>query len=205
MTVVPQNSSNWQHAFLSVLPSVEAHARIRFRTLRAERRDDAIQEAIAAACVNFQRLAARGRLDVAHPSSIADFAVRHVRIGRHIGGKQDAAQDVLSPIAHDRHGVRVHSYHCNRCGDGTDGWRQVAIAERKASIPDTAAFRIDFAEWLRTLTRRDRKVIAAFVRGERTWTVAERFNVTAGRVSQLRRKFEHLWRVFQGEPVCGAA
>lgn len=205
MSAVSQDSLGWQSGFLNILPAIVTHAKIRFRKLPAERREDAIQEAVAAACVNYQLLASRGRLHVAHPRSIADFAVRHVRIGRHVGGKQDAAKDVLSPIAHDRHDVRVHSYHCSRCGDGTDGWRQVAIAERKASIPDTAAFRIDFAEWLRTLTRRDRKIIAAFVRGERTWAVAERFSVTNGRVSQLRRKFEDLWRVFQGEPSCSAA
>ena len=205
MSDVSQDSLGWQAGFLNILPAIETHAKIRFRKLPAERREDAIQEAVAAACVNYQLLASRGQLDVAHPSSIADFAVRHVNIRRHVGGKQDGAKDVLSPVAHDRHGVRVHSLHSSRYGDGADGWRQVAIAERSASIPDTAAFRIDFAEWLRTLTRRDRKMITAFVQGERTWAVAERFNVTEGRVSQLRRRFEHLWRVFQGESASGAA
>jgi len=163
------------------------------------RRVAAAQEAFAAACANFQRLAARGQLDVAHPGMLADFAVRHVRIGRHVGGKQDAAKDVMSPVCHDRHGVRVRSFHCHRAGDGTDGWRQVAIAERKASIPDTAAFRVDFEEFLRTLARRDRKVIACFVRGEGTFAVAERFGVTPGRISQLRRRYEREWRAFQGQ------
>jgi DNA-binding CsgD family transcriptional regulator len=190
---------------LNILPAIQTHAKIRFRKLPAERRDDAIQEAIAAACVNYQLLAARGQLDVAHPSTLADFAVRHVRIGRHVGGRQDPAKDVLSPVARDRHGVRVHSYHCHCSGDGTDGWRQVAIAERKASIPDTAAFRIDFGEWLRTLTRRDRKIIFAFVRGERTSAVAERFGISEGRVSQLRRKYEHLWQAFQRQAIIIAA
>jgi len=75
----------------------------------------------------------------------------------------------------------------------------IAIADRKAPIPDLAAFRIDFARWLKGLTRRDQRVIAAFVSGERTWTVAERFGVSEARVSQLRRKYEREWRVFQGE------
>ena len=197
--------AGWHAGFLSILPAIETHAKIKFRKLPAERREDAVQEAIAAACANYQLLAARGQLDVAHPSTIADFAVRHVRIGRHVGGRQDAAKDVLSPVAHERHGLCVRSLQCNRSGDGTDGWRQVAIAERKASIPDTAAFRIDFADWLPTLTHRDRKIIAAFVSGERTSAVAQRFSISEGRVSQLRRKFEHLWRTFQHEPTCGAA
>ena len=198
-------TTGWQAGFLSVLPAIEIHAKIRFRKLPAERRQDAIQEAIAAACVNYQLLAARGQLDVAHPGTLADFAVRHVRIGRHVGGKQDAAKDVLSPVAHDRHRVQVRSYHCNHSGDGTDGWRQVAIAERRASIPDTAAFRIDFPNWLKTLTHRDRKIIAAFIAGDSTSTVADRFSVSPGRVSQLRRRFQHLWRTFHGETMRDAA
>jgi hypothetical protein len=112
---------------------------------------------------------------------------------------------VMSPACQGRHGVRVQSYHVPRSGDGSDGWRQVAIAERRASIPDTAAFRIDFPRWLWTLTGRDRKIIGVMTSGEGTFAIARRFNLTPGRISQLRRKFEHLWHTFQGEPACGAA
>ena len=87
MSSVPQLSQGWQAGFLSVLPTIETHAKIKFRKLPAERRQDAIQEAIATACVNYQLLAARGQLDVAHASTLADFAVRHVRGGRHVGGR----------------------------------------------------------------------------------------------------------------------
>ena len=205
MSAVPQFSESWQAGFLNILPAIETHAKIRFRKLPAERRSDAIQEAIAHACVNYQLLAARGQLDVAHPGTLADFAVRHVRIGRHIGGRQDAAQDVLSPICQERHGVTVGRFEPQRSSTGTAGWEQIAIEDRKIPVADLAAFRLDFAEWLRSLTRRDRKIIGAFVSGERTSGVAGRFGITAGRVSQLRRKFEQLWRVFQGEPACGVA
>ena len=49
-----------------------------------------------------------------------------------------------------------------------------------------------------------RAVIDAFVGGERTSEVARRFGVTPGRVAQLRRKYEALWRTFQGEPVAAS-
>jgi len=191
--------TGWHAGFLSILPAIETHAKIRFRKLSVERREDAVQETVAAACVNFKLLAARGRLDVAHPSTVADFAARHVTLGRHVGGRQDAAKDVMSPICQERHGVTVARFHSRPSGTVTDGWKQIAIEGRKVSIPELAAFRIDFAQWLRTLTRRDRKIIAAFVRGERTSEVADRFGISPGRVSQLRRKFEHEWRVFQGD------
>ena len=85
------------------------------------------------------------------------------------------------------------------------GWKRIAVEDRKANIPDLAAFRIDFAEWLKTLTRRDRKIVNAMTSGEGTFAVADRFGLTPARVSQLRRKFEMAWRVFQGETVKQAA
>jgi hypothetical protein len=205
MSAISQTSSGWQAGFLQLLHVVETHAKIQFRRLPADRREEAIQETIAAACMNYQLAVAQGKLNVLRPGMLADFAVRHVRTGRHVGGKQDAAQDVMSPVAHRRHGVQLHHYYAHRGGDGTDGWRQLAIEDRKASIPDLAAFRIDFAQWLKSLTRRDRWIIAAFVSGERTSSVADRFGISEARVSQLRRKYEREWQVFQGEGATGHA
>jgi DNA-directed RNA polymerase specialized sigma24 family protein len=189
--------STWQAGFLTVLPTVQAHARIRFRKLPPHKREDAIQEAIASACASYQRLAAKGQLHTAHASTLAKYAVNFVRNGRHVGGRQDSPQDVLSPACQKRRGIRIFAADPHPGGDGTDGWKQIAIEDRKVPIPDLAAFRIDFACWLKTLTRRDRHIIAAFVRGERTMAVAEQFGVTEGRVSQLRRRYEREWAVFQ--------
>jgi DNA-binding NarL/FixJ family response regulator len=157
-----------------------------------------VQEAIAAAVIAYRRLAAQGRLHVAYPSSIATNAVRHVRNGRHVGGHQEAAKDVLSPACQQRHGVHVQSYHVARDGDH-DGWQEVAIADRKASVPDLVAFRIDFAEWLHSHTSRDRQIILTLASGERTRAVAKRFDISEGRVSQLRRRYEQDWRAMQGD------
>lgn len=113
------------------------------------------------------------------------------------GGRQDLAHDALSPAAQARHRFKAGPVE-SLDADAAE-WRQVAIADRRASVPDIAAFRIDFAAWLRTLTRRDRRIIAALAAGEGTSRVAGRFGLSAGRVSQLRRRYAHLWRSFQGE------
>ena len=73
------------------------------------------------------------------------------------------------------------------------------MADRKVPVPDQAAFRVDFASWLQTLTHRDHEIICALSGGDGTKAVAEQFGLSEGRVSQLRRKFEQLWRIFQGE------
>ena len=193
----------WQASFLQVLPTVVTHAQIQFRKLPADQREESIQEAIASACVSWQLLAAQGKLHVARPGMIADYAVKHVRNGRHVGGHQDAARDVMSRVAQFRHEFRSTSYDLYNAETG--GWRQLVIADRKDPIPETAAFRIDFAQWLKKLSHRDRKVIAAFIRGERTMAVAEWLGISQVRVSQLRRKYENSWEQFQGEAATVAS
>ena len=199
MSCVSQSTAGWQAGFLSMLPAVETHAKIRFRKLPAERREEAVQEAVAAACMNYQSAIAQGKLDAVKAGPLADFAVRHVREGRHVGGKQDAARDVLSPACQRRQRVTILSFDARQADSGTDGWRQVAIEDRRIPIPDLAAFRIDFADWLQALSARDRKIIGGLLSGERTQTVAERFGITEGRVSQLRRRYERNWLDYQGE------
>ena len=204
MSTLTQNISGWQAGFLAILPAVQTHAQIKFKNLTANQREESVQEAIAAAVIAYRRLAAQGRLHVAYPSSIANNAVRHVRNGRHVGGHQDAAKDVLSPACQQRHGVRVQCYYA--LGDvDYDGWRQMAIADRKASVPDLVAFRIDFAAWLRSHGSRDRKIILILATGESTRTIAKRFGISEGRVSQLRREYEQDWRTIHSEIAVHAA
>jgi hypothetical protein len=191
--------NGWQSGFLQVLPAVQTHAQIRFRHLPAVHRQEAVQECIAAACQSYQLLAAKGRLDVARPSTLATYAVRHVQNGRHVGGHQDSARDPLSPVAQRRHGVRVVSLDSRRGIGRSTGWRQVAVEGRRADVPELAAFRVDFAEWLRMLTRRDRKIISAMATGERTKDLAERFRLSQARISQLRGQYERMWNAFQGQ------
>ena len=107
MSAVAQSTAGWQAGFLSVLPAVTTHARIQFRRLPPDRKEEAVQEAIASACVSYQRLAARGRLHAARPGTLATFAVNFVRNGRHVGGRQDGARDVMSPAAQARHRFRT--------------------------------------------------------------------------------------------------
>jgi hypothetical protein len=83
MSSIPQ-VTGWQAGFLSMLPAVQTHAMIQFRKLPAEKREEAIAETIAAACTQYQRAAAQGKLHAVRPGMLADFAVRHTRTGRHV-------------------------------------------------------------------------------------------------------------------------
>jgi hypothetical protein len=188
-------TANWQADFIKVLPTVHTHAKIQFRRLRAEQREDAIQEAIASAYVSVQILAAKGRLQLARPSTIATYAVKHVQSGRHVGGRQDAAQDAMSPRARRRHRIHMSSL------SGGEGLEDLLIADRKTAIPDLAAFRIDFGYWLSTFSQRHRRIISALASGASTSVVGHCFGISEGRVSQLRRQYEREWLRFQGQTV----
>jgi hypothetical protein len=65
--------------------------------------------------------------------------------------------------------------------------------------PDQAAFRVDFPVWLGMQTKRNRRVIGDLMAGERTQDVSQKFRMSPGRVSQLRREFMEDWRRFCGE------
>jgi hypothetical protein len=188
---------SWQEGFLAILPAVVKTAKIRFRRLAAEKREEAIQETIAAACVLYQLTAAQGKLDVVRPGPLADFAVRHVRSGRHVGGHQDGPRDVMSPVCQRRRGVQISSLTPGR--DDEDGWREVTVEDRRVCPADRASFIVDFSTWVKSFTRRDRRMVNRLATGERTMEVADRFALTPGRISQLRRRFEREWHVFQGE------
>ena len=206
MSTIPHSSvpeSTWQSGFMRLMPAIQVHANITFRRLRPVHREEAVAEATAAALVAYRRLAAQGRLHVAHPSTLALRAVQRVRGGRHVGGHQDSANDLMSPPAQIRHNFQIASY--NTIDHETGEWIWSDIEGRRTSIPDLAAFRIDFAHWLKTLTGRNRRIVNLLAIGERTSAVAERFGLSWGRVSQLRRKFERWWYTFQGETVEAAA
>ena len=63
-----------------------------------------------------------------------------------------------------------------------------------------AAWRIDFAEWLRRLTARLRKIALALAAGETTSAAAKMFGVTPARISQIRDLLRKSWDAFQGTP-----
>lgn len=73
------------------------------------------------------------------------------------------------------------------------------VENDRTPVPDQAAFRIDFPQWLGTLSARDRRIVNDLATGERTGDVARKFGVSAGRVSQLRGQLKESWEEFVGD------
>ena len=192
----PDRNPAWHAEFLKLLPCIQRYARYAFRSLPRETRDDLIQEVVANCLVAFVRLVALGKSDIAYPTPLAMFAVRQVRAGRRVGANLNV-HDVSSPYAQQAKGIRLERL--DQYDRTADEWREIVVEDKRATPADVARVRIDFTDWLHALPPRRRKIAQRLALGETTGAVAKRYDVSAGRISQLRRELADAWRAFQDE------
>lgn len=186
----------WHKVFLAMLPRIRRQASIAFRDYDPEAREELVEEVVANVLVALVRLFERGKAHVAYPTVLAKYAVAQVRDGRRVGSSLNV-KDVLSPYAQQKKGFVVE--HLDSYDRETGQWREAVIEDHQTPVPDQVAFRIDFPSWLAIHTERDRRIAESLATGESTNEVAREFEVSAGRISQLRRKFYHSWQEFHGE------
>ena len=184
--------------YAKMLPSIKRHARIAFRYLDPEAKQEAVQNVLCNTWEALVRLARRGKLDQAFPTVLANFAEKQTRDNRIVGGHLDV-KDVLSPHCQRLKGLTVNRLD-RRAKDDANQWQEALVQDtRSAPVPDIVAFRVDFADWLKGLKRRDRRVAEFLSLGHRTSTAARKFKVTDGRISQLRRELAANWHRFVGD------
>ena len=185
------------NSFLDLLPTIRSHAQRAFRKHHAERRHEFVQEVIASAFVAFARLLERGRCHLVFPAVLARFGIRRVYSGRRVGTPTNQ-NDVMSPAAHRFWGLTVkQSDPPNELG----GWHEAIVEDTQTPVLDQVCFRVDFPEWLSRLTKRDRQIAEALGGGTTTGEVARAFQLSAARISQLRRALHESWLEYQGEPL----
>lgn len=191
----------WHPTFVKMLPDIERHARIAFRHLKGDNRDEAVQEAVCNACQAFARLVDQGREEAATWSSLAKFAVAQVRDGRRIGSPLNV-RDVCSTHCQRRKGVRVGPL-CH-WDDQQGEWQDILVEDKNATPADLAASRIDVPAFLASLSRRNRQIAEKLATGETTQRVAKMFGLSPGRVSQLRQELKAAWQAFHEPSVASA-
>ena len=199
-TLRPKSRPNWQEKFVAMLPAIHEHAAYRFRHRLPEEREDLVAEAVALAFVMFARLVEGGKVGYATP--LAVYACRQVAVGRRLGSPMNV-NDVTSTYCKRRKGVYVQRLDRYYVKDGE--WREIVVEDKRATPADIAATRIDFAAWLETLSKRQRKIAETLAMGETTSRTARIFRISAGRVSQIRRQLFDRWQAFQGEPLSSPA
>ena len=207
---VSHPGADLQSRFISVLPRIEDQARFYFRGVRcAMRRADCIAETVAVAWKWFCRLAQRGKDATQFAAALAHLAARAVRAGRRVSAGE-RANDVMSPLAQRRHGFVVQPLFPTRrsyeelngdaLGQRLHDVMEERLTDNTTTAPaEQAAFRLDFRAWCKKMTPRERRIIHAMATNERTKDLSQRFNVSAGRISQMRSQFRDDWRRFVGE------
>jgi hypothetical protein len=198
----PRQTMAGLHAlFLLMLPRIEQHAQIHFRHVRCpQQKDEVIAEAVALSWKWVVRLTQRGKEVQSFVSVIASFAVKAVKSGRRLCG-QEKAKDVLSPLAQQRRGFTVGKL--PDFSSLSSNPLMEALADNTRTPPDEqAVFRIDFPVWLATFSERQRRIIEDLMEGERTLDVSQKYGISAGRISQLRRQFHQDWQIFCGDLPC---
>ena len=189
-----RSSPGWHEAFLAMMPRIATHAKIAFRHLAAEARDEAIQEVLCNACRAFARLVELGKQNLAYPSALAHYGVVQAKAGRRVGCRLNV-NDVTSEYCQRRKNVTVERLDLYDADE--DAWQEVVVEDKRAGPAETAAARIDIDQWFRRLRPRPRQIAQALALGERTKAVANRFGLSPGRVSQMRQELSRDWEGFQ--------
>lgn len=193
----------WHAGFLAMLPIIKTHARVAFRYLAPEAREEAVEEVICNACCAYARLVKLNKTHLAYPSALARFGVAQTRNGRKVGGSLNV-RDVSSEYCQRQKDLIVERL--DRFDKEEDAWQEVLVEDKHAGPAEVAVTRIDFATWLQVLPHRLRRIATFLANGETTTAAAKRFHVSQGRISQIRKELYRAWHRFQGdEPVVAMA
>jgi hypothetical protein len=121
--------------------------------------------------------------------------------GRHHGcGTARWKHGVSVTLFPHTNAVPIQDLHGDPHGQETcDALEERLADDTQTPVPDQAVFRIDFPQWLRTLSLRERKMVKAMMRDERTNDLSRTFGVSAGRISQIRGDLKKSWTGFCGE------
>ena len=193
----------WHAKLLAMLPTIIRHAKRAFRGYPPEEKQELVQNVIANTTAAVAGLAKRDKLDLAFPTVLAKFGIRQTLDHRKTGSSLNV-KDVLAKYCQEHKGVTVERL--DRFNDQEGCWEEAVVQDtRSLPVPSVVAFRVDFKDWLKQLSRRDRRIAQYLSLGHRTLDAASKFGVSQGRISQLRRELALNWKRFVGDEPGEAA
>jgi hypothetical protein len=124
----------WHAAFLKMLPTITAYARVAFRHLKPEAREEAVQEVVCNACRAYSRLVELQKTDIAYPTVLARFGVAQVKDGRMTGGHLNC-KDISSRYCQRAKNVTVERL--DRFDEEENAWKAAVVQDtRTAPVPE---------------------------------------------------------------------
>ena len=156
--------STWQSEFLAMLPSIEARLRRDFGFLDAESATEAVREAVAHAVFAYVRMHDQGRAHVVTPSTLAYYSSRQVKCGRPAASRMNS-KEPLSLYGQLRSKIEVEQPSTN--------WIDTMVEDKRASVVDLVAAKLDVAAWFKTLPQRMKRIAKDLAFGWSTSEVSE--------------------------------
>ena len=166
--------------FVAMIPEFERMAGAKFRHLKGDDRDEAIQNSLGIAWKHWQALVKQGRGTEEELRGCLWYATRQTQVGRFPQG-QGKAKCVYQAARFGR--TELSNSLDGLCGD-------------TVSVADRVAFRLDVRRFFDTLSDRQRRISEVLMSGETTFECARQFGVTPAAISQWRRRFKELFEAY---------
>ena len=186
------NVEQAQRQFVEMLPDIECIAGRAFSDLNLDAREEAVAEATALAWQNHMHCVAKEK-GIRAPS-LAHYAIQGVRSGRRFAGS--SSTDVLSPRTQIIGRARVQSLNEAPLGGATEadesGWWNCSegLIDRRLweCPPERVRIKLDYSGFLRQpeVTPQEREVFRLLTLGCGTGEIAQRLEVSAPRVCQVK-------------------
>jgi hypothetical protein len=177
--------------FQGMTPELFSRFRVQFRYLDPERKDDATAEGLAIAWHSY--LTARRKGKHLTPSTIVFYTAKAVLAGRRLAGATNLDALSETTLARQRLG---HTVSLSGVTDLSTGFYQV-FGDRRWRWPvvEVVGAKVDFADFERQCSHRDRKLMELKAAGWRVIDIADRMGVSPPAVCQRLVKLRKAWDV----------
>jgi len=195
MASTGQGIQTAQQQFVHMVPEIQSRARLTFRHLDPEAKEEAVAEVLAMCWQNHMQCVLRAKAVPA--SSLAHYAMKSLKSGRALCGQ--SSTDVLAPRTKLRGRATVER------PDG--GWwdRSEALEDRRTWEQPYERVRIkhDYGAFLHRpeVTDQEREVFNLLAEGHRTGEIAGKLDVSAPRVCQIKGAIGFKLEGFMGPDI----
>jgi len=176
--------------YAKMLPHFRYYARCHVR--RKNRRgdyEDVIQDLTGIALDMYTSLVRRGK-EVFY-SPLVQFAIKRYREGRRFTGSN--TRDILSEQAQ----IIGRSNACQLSAlEREPGTWDFGHYNRHHNPAEAVQWKLDYEAWIAMQTPRDQDIITDLSYGETTGDVARKYRVSAGLISQYRKRYRNSWNAY---------
>jgi hypothetical protein len=171
-----------------MLPHFRYYARRYSRCKRTDR-DDVMQDLIGLALEMYTSQIRRGKQVFYTP--LMKFAIKKYRSGRRFTGSNTT--DILSEQTQML--GRCEACQFSELNSEPGQW-SFEHYNRQPNVVDAVQMSVDYDTWIERQTERDRAIMHDLAMGETTGEVAKKYGVSAGLISQYRRRYDNSWHAY---------